>query len=267
MYIDSHAHVDHKQYEGDREAVIARAREAGLRWILAIGLGTVPGTYRRALDLAEQHEWFFATTGLHPQDAASAGPEVYAEMVEIAKHPKLIAWGEIGLDYYYPEPDHATQRRVFIEQMELAAAAKKPLIIHCRPSDKSFDAWDECLALLREHWRATGLGGVLHCFTGQAEHARAALELGFLLSFAGNITYKNAPNIRAAAALAPDDGFLIETDCPYLAPVPHRGKRNEPALVIETARCVGEQRGISGEEAGALATANFERFFGLGAGK
>ena len=145
------------------------------------------------------------------------------------------------------------QQRVFVQQMEMARAVRReglPIIIHNRPSDNSENAWEDLFRLLREHWASSGLAGVLHCFTGTVEHARAALDLGFMLSFAGNITYPKAQNIRDAAAMAPLDRIFIETDSPYLAPVPHRGKRNEPAFVVETARQIGELRGLSREDIG-----------------
>ena len=138
-----------------------------------------------------------------------------------------------------------------------------PIIIHCRPSNGSEDAWEDCLSLIQQHWSSSGLGGILHCFTGSTEHARRALNMGFMISFAGNITFSKAQSIRDAAREVPLDRMLIETDSPYLAPIPHRGKRNEPAFVKEVARQIGELRGLSIEEAGARTTANFYRFFSL----
>ena len=263
MYIDSHAHIEGSQFDADREAMLERARAAGLKRILAIGNGEAAGEFGRALAYAEQYEWIYASTGLHPQDARLATPELYEEMSRLARHPKLLAWGEIGLDYFYESSAREVQQRVFTEQMELARAASKPLIIHCRASKNGTDAWDDALRLLGEHWRSSGLGGILHCFTGTLEHARQALDLGFMLSFAGNISYPSAVNIREAAAFVPLERFLIETDCPYLAPVPHRGQRNEPAYVLETAKVLGAQRGLDGEQAGEQAAENFERFFHL----
>ena len=157
-------------------------------------------------------------------------------------------------------PRATFSRRVFLQQMELAASAKLPIIIHCRPSDNSENAWDDTLRLIRENWASTGLGGVMHCFTGTVEHARAALDLGFVISFAGNITYPKAQNIRDAASMVPLDQMFIETDSPYLAPVPHRGKRNEPAFVREVASQIGQLRGLPAEEIGAITTANFHTF-------
>ena len=193
----------------------------------------------------------------------SAKREDFDQLERLARDPKVIAWGEIGLDYFYDHSPRDVQQRVFQQQMEMARSAKLPIVIHCRPSDNSENAWDDLLRLIRENWASSGLGGVLHCFTGTVEHAQAALDLGFVISFAGNITYPKAQNIRDAATMVPLDRMFIETDCPYLAPVPHRGKRNEPAYVVETARQIGELRGLSREEIGRLTSHNFLSFFQL----
>ena len=197
----------------------------------------------------------YATVGIHPARSCARQQSDFDELERLARDPKVIAWGEIGLDYFYDHSPRDVQQRVFLQQMEMARAAKLPIIIHCRPSDNSENAWDDVLRLIREHWASSGLAGVLHCFTGTVDHARAALDLGFVLSFAGNITYPKAQNIRDAAAMAPLDRIFIETDSPYLAPVPHRGKRNEPAFVVEIARQIGELRGLSREAIGRQTTA------------
>jgi TatD DNase family protein len=155
------------------------------------------------------------------------------------------------------------QKTVFRQQMELAKAAKLPIIIHCRPSNNSENAWDDCLKMIAEHWNATGLGGILHCFTGSVDNARRGLDMGFLISFAGNITFPKGQPIRDAAQVVPLDRMLIETDSPYLAPVPRRGQRNEPAFVKEVARQIGELRSVSAEEIGLRTSQNFYKFFGL----
>ena len=265
MFIDSHAHLDGSQFSHDRDATLARAREAGLTALLAIGNGDGPGTGTLdcAVKFADQHDWIYATTGIHPHEARLATQSDYDEMQRLALHPKCIAWGEIGLDYWYEHSPRDTQQRVFIEQMEMAAAAKKPIIIHCRPSQNGQDAWDDCLRLLRQHWQPTGLRGIMHCFTGEIDHARASLDLGFNLSFAGNLTYPKAQNIRDAAKLVPADRYFIETDCPYLAPIPYRGKRNEPAFVVETARAIADLRGLTRDEVGTQTSQNFLNFFAL----
>ena len=199
MYIDSHAHVEGSKFDADRADMLARAQAAGLERILAIGSGEGPGTYDCALKIAEQHDWIFASTGLHPHEARIATEADYQEMAALAKHPKLIAWGEIGLDYFYDHSPRDVQMEVFRRQMELAAAAKLPIIIHCRPSNNSENAWDDTLDMLRAHWAPNGLPGILHCFTGEWKHARAALDIGFYISFAGNVSFPKAENIRDAA--------------------------------------------------------------------
>ncbi len=263
MFVDSHAHLDGKQFDTDRERVIERARAAGVRTIVAIGNGDGPDQVDCGIRLAEKYDFIYATIGIHPHEARLAGEAAYKNMEGLAKHSKVIAWGEIGLDYYYDHSPRDVQKEVFLRQMALAAVAKLPIVIHCRPSDGRDDAWDDCLGLIREHWSVHGLGGVLHCFTGQWRQAKSALDMGFMISFAGNLTFPKAPQIRGAAAQVPLDRILIETDCPYLAPVPHRGKRNEPAFVLETAQKLAELRQLSAEEAGELTTRNFYNFFKL----
>lgn len=266
MYTDSHCHLENKRFDSDRADVFERAQQAGVTTMLAIGNGDGPGTGTLdcAIKLAHQHEGVYATVGIHPHEGALAKQEDFDELERLARNPKVIAWGEIGLDYYYDHSPRDVQQRVFIRQMEMARAAKLPIIIHNRPSDNSENAWYDLFRLLLEHWAGSGLGGVLHCFTGTVEHARVALDLGFMISFAGNITYPKGQNIRDAAAMAPLDCILIETDSPYLAPIPYRGKRNEPAFVAEVARQVGELRGLDVEKVGRQTTENFRRFFGLG---
>jgi len=263
MFVDSHAHLDGKQFDSDREQVIARAREAGVRTMVAIGNGDGPPTLDAGIRLAEKHEFMYATVGIHPHEARLADEPAYRTMEQLAQHPKVIAWGEIGLDYHYDHSPRETQEQVFARQMELAAAAKLPIVIHCRPSDGSENAWEDCLGMIESHWAPTGLGGILHCFTGNWPQAKRALDMGFMISFAGNLTYPKAQQIRDAALEVPLDRLLIETDCPYLAPVPHRGKRNEPAFVKETARRLGELRGLSMEEIGERTARNFYKFFKL----
>lgn len=269
MFIDSHAHLEGKRYDSDREQVLARAKQGGIEAFLAIGNGDGPDTADCGIRLAGQYSGkpeypeIWASVGIHPHEAALANNEAYARLEQWAHHLKVIAWGEIGLDYFYDHSPRDVQKAVFLRQMELARGAKLPIIIHCRPSDNSENAWDDCLKLITENWSSSGLGGILHCFTGTVEHARRGLDLGFMISFAGNVTFPKAQNIRDAAQLVPLDRMLIETDCPYLAPLPHRGKRNEPAFVVETARQIGELRGLSAEEIGRQTAQNFYRFFKL----
>jgi TatD DNase family protein len=263
MFVDSHAHLEGKQYDADREQVIARACEAGVRTILAIGNGENPKQLGCAVRLAGQYDFIYATTGIHPHEAELATDAAFDEMQRLVQNAKVLAWGEIGLDYFYDHSPRDVQQKVFLQQMEMAKSAKLPIIIHCRPSQDSENAWDDCLRLIEENWATSGLGGILHCFTGNWLHAKRALDMGFMISFAGNITFPKAQPIRDAAKEVPLDRIFIETDCPFLAPVPHRGKRNEPAFVAETARQLGELRGISIEEMGFRTTANFNRFFSL----
>jgi TatD DNase family protein len=263
MFIDSHAHLDGERFAEDRDTVIARAREAGVEAIVAIGNGDDPAQVDCGIRLAEKYDFLYATLGVHPHEARLATETDFVRMAELAKHPKVIAWGEVGLDYYYDHSPRDVQAQVFSKQLELAQAAKLPIVIHCRPSEGSDDGWNDCLRTLGEQWTPSGLGGVLHCFTGRWEHAKRALDMGFMISFAGNITFPKAQQIRDAALQVPLDRMLIETDCPFLAPVPYRGKRNEPAFVKETARQLGELRGLSAEEMGAQTSKNFYRFFSL----
>ena len=269
MFIDSHAHLEGKRYDEDRDDVLARAKQDGIEAYLAIGNGEGPETANCGIQLAEKYDGkpeyprIWASVGIHPHEASLANADDDAQMLQWAQHPKVIAWGEIGLDYFYDHSPRETQKAVFLRQMELARAAKLPIIIHCRPSDNSENAWEDCLALISEHWSSTGLGGVLHCFTGSVDHVRRALDLGFMVSFAGNITFPKAQTIRDAAHVVPLDRMLIETDSPYLAPIPNRGKRNEPAFVKEVARQIGELRNLPADEVGSRTAQNFYKFFGL----
>jgi TatD DNase family protein len=267
MFIDSHAHLEGKRYDDDRDEVLSRAKQDGIEGYLAVGNGEGPETGDCGIRLAEkyngqtQYPEIWASVGIHPHEAILANDEAYVRLAEWARHPRVIAWGEIGLDYFYDYSPRELQKAVFLRQMELAKAAKLPIIIHCRPSDDSDNAWEDCLSMIGEHWTPSGLGGILHCFTGSVDHARRGLDLGFTISFAGNITFPKAQPIRDAAQMVPLDRMLIETDSPYLAPIPHRGQRNEPAFVKEVAREIGELRNLSAEEIGARTTQNFHRFF------
>jgi TatD DNase family protein len=267
LFVDSHAHLEMTQFDGDRGQVLERARAAGIETIVAIGSGTGPGSLACGIELAEREDWILATIGIHPHEAKLATDADFAEMEQLARHSKVIAWGEIGLDYYYDHSPREVQAAVFVRQMELARAAGLPIVIHCRPSEGSDNAWQDCLQLIEEHWAGSGLGGVLHCFTGQREHMRAALDMGFIISFAGNVTFAKAQNIREAAREAPLERMFIETDSPFLAPVPHRGKRNEPAFVVEVARQIADLRGLSREEVGQRTSQNFYDFFKLHSSK
>jgi TatD DNase family protein len=252
-----------EQFNIDREQMLARARDTGVETIVAIGSGTGPGSLDCGIALAAEYEFIYATIGIHPHEAQLATEADFRELEQLAKRPKVIAWGEIGLDYFYDHSPRDIQRNIFLRQLELARSAKLPIVIHCRPSDGSDDAWRECLQLLGDNWTTANLGGILHCFTGSLEHAQSALEMGFMISFAGNITFPKAQQIRDVAKEVPLDRLLIETDSPFLAPTPNRGKRNEPAFVKEVARQLGELRGLSTEEVGLQTAKNFYRFFSL----
>lgn len=251
--IDSHCHLDSAEFNDDRDAVIARALAAGVEHMLAIGTGEGPPDLEAGLRLAGKHSAFFATVGVHPHDAAKATADDLKRLADLLAHPKVLALGEIGLDYHYDFSPREVQKSAFIQQMEIAASAKKPIVIHTR------EAWDDTLALIEQHWTPHGIGGIMHCFSGGPAEARRALDLGFYLSFGGIVTFPKALAVQEAAKSAPRDRILVETDAPYLAPVPKRGKRNEPALIIHTARKLAELRGESYEELCNATTENFRR--------
>jgi TatD DNase family protein len=269
MLIDSHCHLD--DYD-DLPAVLERTRAAGVGRMLAIGIGDGPATMHRALELARAHPQIWASAGIHPQEAHQATPEWLEKLAAMVDDPRCIAVGEIGLDYYHADnPAIATQQEAFVAQMKIAVAARKPITIHCRTSElatpvakakfEPADAWEDLLALIAEHWTPSGLPGVMHCFSGSEEQARRSLEAGFYLSFAGNVTYPKSTVIQAVAKSAPADRILVETDAPFLAPIPLRGQRNEPAHVALTAKFVAELRGVNAQDLAAQTTANFERLF------
>ena len=255
--VDSHAHVDVSDFDGDRDAMLARAQSAGIGMMLAIGNGPEVEKLGAAVPYAEQHDWIFASAGIHPHEARHATDAHYEELDRLARHPRVIAWGEIGLDYHYDHSPRDIQARVFRRQLEQARAAKTPIVIHCR------EAWPDCLKILDEDWRSSGLGGIFHCYSGTIEEARRGMEMGFLVSFAGNLTYPKAQNLRDVARQIPLERLLVETDSPFLAPLPHRGKRNEPAYVAEVARTIANVRDLATDEVARAAAENFRRFFGL----
>ncbi len=251
--VDSHCHLDDGKFDEDREQTIERALAAGVSRLLAIGTGNGPPDLEVALRLAERYPFIYATVGVHPHDAAKATDETFARLADLAQHPKVLAIGEIGLDYHYDFSPRDVQRAVFERQLAIADDAKKPIVIHTR------EAWEDTLAQIT----ALPHGGVMHCFTGHAAQARQSLDRGFHLGFGGVLTFPKAETLREAAALCPDDRLLVETDCPYLAPVPHRGKRNEPAFVLETAKRLAQVRGTTPDRIADLTTQNFNRLFSV----
>ena len=256
--IDSHAHLEVEQFNDERDAMLQRAQIAGVQALLAIGSGTSPvEKIDAAIPFAEKYDWIYATVGVHPHDAAVATEEHFAALEKLGRHPRVIAWGEMGLDYYYDHSPRDVQARVFRRQLTLARAANRPIVIHCR------DAWDDCLAILESDWRSSGLGGIFHCFTGTLEQARRGLDMGFIISFAGNVTYPKAQNLRDVAKELPLDRIFTETDSPFLSPQTKRGKRNEPANVVEVAQALANVRNLLADEVAAITAANFRRFFKL----
>jgi TatD DNase family protein len=246
---DSHCHLDHEQFDEDREAVIDRARAAGVECMMAIGTGDGPPDLEAGIRLADRYAFIYATVAVHPHEASKATGETFTRLRGLAQHPKVLAIGEMGLDYHYDFSPRQVQRAVFERQLDLAAEARKPIVIHTR------EAWADTLEVLRSHWRGEG---IMHCFTGDEEQAREALDLGFYLSFGGVLTFPKAETVRQAARIAPADRILIETDCPYLAPVPRRGKRNEPAFIADTAVRLAAVRGCAPEAIAEQTTRNFQ---------
>jgi TatD DNase family protein len=254
MLVDSHCHLDDSDFDSDREMVIERAWTAGLRRLLTIGGASGPDSIAASVPLAEAHDWIWTAAGVHPHEASKAEERHFDELRRLAPHRKFVAIGEIGLDYHYHHSPRDLQQQVLVRQLELARELKLPVIIHCR------EAWSDLRDVMRSHWQSAGLGGILHCFSGTREDAFDLMDLGFLVSFAGNLTYKKAENLRAVAREIPLDRLLTETDSPYLAPVPYRGKRNEPAFVAEVTRQLAQLHGLSAAEMGGHTVDNFARF-------
>ena len=251
--VDSHVHLDHEQFRPDLDALIGRAHEQGIQRMLTIGTGDGPPKLDCAIELAARYEGVSATVGVHPHEASKADAGTFDELGALLRERSVLAPGEIGLDYHYDFSPREAQREVFVEQLRLARSAGKPVIIHTR------EAWPDTMDILRREWHGSG---IMHCFTGGVQQAREALDLGFHLSFGGVLTFNKAEDVRLAAAIVPDDRLLVETDAPYLAPIPHRGKRNEPAFMVETVRRLASVRGVEAEHIADITTANFERLMG-----
>lgn len=259
MLVDSHAHIDGPEFDADREQVIERASAAGVTAVLNVGTGDPhSGAFERAVTLAEQHKNIYAALGVHPHDARLFDVEAEKRIASLVSgNSRVIAWGEIGLDFHYDNSPRDTQKRVFQRQLQLAREAKLPVIIHTREAEV------ETIEIIKSEASDTKLTGVMHCFSGSEQLAMNAVELGFYISFSGIITFKKAEELRAVAQKVPLERLLVETDCPYLAPIPFRGKRNEPAYVAEVARRLAELRNLSLEELAKITSNNFSSLFGV----
>jgi TatD DNase family protein len=260
LLIDSHAHLDGKAFDGDRRQVIERAWAAGLGAVITVGVGESVDEIRKAPGLAEQYERVFATVGVHPHDAERIEPAWYGEIRILARHPKVVAIGETGLDYHYMHSPRDVQRETFRKFLAMARETGLPVVIHTREAD------GDTVAILREALAEAGgepLRGVVHCFSGDEALARQVLDLGLHISFTGVITFPKAGSLREVLRKIPIERVFVETDCPYLAPVPFRGKRNEPAHVVHVAEAVAEVYGRPVEEVARITTENVIRLFRL----
>ena len=259
MFVDSHAHIDGPEFDADREDVIQRAHAAGISAILNVGTGDPhTGAFERAIELGRSHNSIYTAIGTHPHDARHYNDEAEAKTKAlIAGGERVVAWGEIGLAFHYDNSPRDVQVDVFKRQLHAARELDLPVIIHTREAEA------ETVEILQSEYHDAARRGVFHCFGGSAELARRAIELDFMISFSGIVTFKKADELRSIAREVPLDHLLIETDCPYLTPVPYRGKRNEPAYVVEVARCLADLHGLAIEKLGQITTENFMRFFGL----
>lgn len=254
--IDSHCHLDEVRFDADREAVIRRAIDAGVTRMITVGASDGIAANHAAVAIAESHAEVFATVGIHPHDARLVDDAVVDEIRRLAGRPRVVAIGETGLDYHYDNSPREQQRDAFRRFLQLSRECHLPCVIHLR------EAYDDAVTIMKEE-RAHEIGGVIHCFSGDRQNARAFLDLGFDLSFSGIVTFRNAEELRAVAAMVPRDRFLLETDAPYLAPIPHRGRRNEPAYVLQTAAAIADVRGETAAAIVRTATANTCRAFRL----
>jgi TatD DNase family protein len=260
MLIDSHCHIDSTQFDDDRDEVVARAKAAGVSAMLNIGTGDPHSDdFRKAVAVAERYENVYASVGVHPHDSKLYDDRAEAHLIDLAgSSNKVIAWGEIGLDYYYDHSPRDVQRDIFRRQVRTARELGLPVIVHSRDADD-----DTVDVLTAECSHRNFRGGIMHCFGGTAQMARALMPLGFLISFAGNVTFKKAENLREAARAVPLDRLLVETDCPFLTPEPNRGKRNEPSFVVHTAKFLADLYGVELNKLAAQTTENFLNFFNL----
>jgi TatD DNase family protein len=258
MLVDSHAHIDGHEFDNDRNEVIERAHSAGVSLILNVGTGDPhSGALERAVELGNQHESIYTAIGTHPHDARLYDDAAEQKIKNLINNEHVIAWGEIGLDFHYDNSPRDVQIEVFKRQLRAARECDLPVVIHTREAEA------ETIEILQSEYAGAQRRGIFHCFSGSMELARRALEIGFMISFSGIVTFKKAEDLREVAKQVPLDRLLIETDCPYLTPIPYRGKRNEPAYVVEVARCLAGLHGVELEEMGRITSENFNRFFGL----
>ena len=257
MFVDSHAHIDGPEFDHDRDSVIQRALDAGVHTILNVGTGDPHGdAFNRAVALGESHESIYTAIGTHPHDARLYNDTAEAKTKTlIASSAKVVAWGEIGLDFHYDNSPRDVQMEVFEKQLRAAADCELPVIIHTR------EAESETIEILSNNLPPRR--GVFHCFSSSMELAQNALALDFFISFSGIVTFKKAEELRQVAAIVPLDRLLIETDCPFLSPIPFRGKRNEPAHVVEVAKCLAELHGVDLQEIARVTAENFAKFTGI----
>ena len=259
MFIDSHAHIDGPEFDADREGMLERAQSAGISTILNVGTGDPhSGAFERAVELGNKHSFVYTAIGVHPHDARLYDDKAEEKIKTLVQNEKVLAWGEIGLDFHYDNSPRDVQVEVFKRQLRAARECELPVVIHTREAEA------ETIEILKSEYEGAERRGVFHCFSGSMDLARRAIELGFMISFSGIVTFKKADELRHVASEVPLERLLIETDCPFLAPVPYRGKRNEPGFVIEVARCLAGIHGVKVEEMGRITTENFKRFFNHG---
>ncbi|HZN00511.1 MAG TPA: TatD family hydrolase [Pyrinomonadaceae bacterium] len=256
MFVDSHAHIDGPEFDADREEMIERARAAGVATILNVGTGDPrAGVFERAVDVGKKYESVYTAIGTHPHDARFYDDKAEEKIKTLVQEEHVLAWGEIGLDFHYDNSPRDVQVEVFKRQLRAARECDLPVVIHTR------EAESETIEILKNDYEGAERRGVFHCFSGSMELAQRAIELGFMISFSGIVTFKKADELREVSKQVPLDRLLIETDCPYLTPIPYRGKRNEPAYVVEVARCLAGIHGVGLEEIGRLTSENFKSFF------
>ncbi|HIA32332.1 MAG TPA: YchF/TatD family DNA exonuclease, partial [Nitrospinaceae bacterium] len=258
MIIDTHAHIDMDAFDDDRSEVIQRAKDNGIDYILNVGCDIESSL--RSIELAERYDFIYGTAGIHPHDVKKIDYQTYDQLKQLLTHPKIIALGEIGLDFYKNYSPQDQQVEHFRKQVEIACQLQKPIIIHCR------DANEDTIAILSDYFPkdASAHSGIFHCFSGNQELAERALEMGFYISFSGSVTFKKSDELRTVAKTIPADRLFIETDCPFLAPTPKRGKRNEPSYVIHTAQLIADIRGLDIKDIQRTTTLNFFELFGIG---